>query len=607
MSNAKTMTNPQVLGDSASEMKLSTRLAGMASSLLNVASTLAETTGKVVTFTTQVAEEFDKVYFSAKRVGSSASGILALGYAAEQTGADSADALNSLNSLAGFMENNPKAEQILNGIGVKTRDGKGQQRDNQAILMDLGDRMAQMPAGQASSLAQQIGVDQHALQSMRQPMEEYSQMLAVTGLNAEKAAQQSNAYMTSVRRLSTLSDMVSNKIGSEIAGGLSGPLNQLFERIMSDGPRLETFINGVGRAAAWVGEKLGKLAYYAFVGISEVIKWWDSLDSSSQTVIGVFGAILTAWRVLGSAFMTSPLGIILAVATALMALYDDFQTWKAGGESLFDWGPIVQAFEYVREAIGSLGADFGELWGKITQLGSAIGDAAKQWLDIDTSSFGEEISQLGTIIGDTAKKWFDFITIDFSKFDGKRLFDQIIESVRSSIKFVGALVDALRKLISGDITGAGESLNEARKIAIESPAGQGVKSLYFAANDKVNEYLPKWMGGSAKKLPDNWSLPNLLGFISPDSPIADKILMSDPQRMINSLPPTTSNYSPTLYSPAMGLSGNVAKGGNTLNQNTVITINGAVEPTLTGMAVLDGQFNLNARLYEQLTTDEGYC
>lgn len=605
MSNAKTITNPQVLIDidSASEAKLSTRLAGMASSILNVAATLAETTGKVVSFTTQVAEEFDKVYFSAKRVGSSASGILALGYAAEQTGSDAAEALNSLKSLAGFMQNNPKAEQILNGIGVKTRDDKGQQRDNQAILLDVADRMAQMPAGQASSLAQQIGVDPDALQGMRQSMEEYSQMLAVTGLNAEKAAQQSNAYMTSVRRLSALSDMVSNKIGSEIAGGLSGPLNQLFERIMSDGPRLETFINGVARAATWVGEKLGKLAYYAYVGISEVIKWWDSLDSSSQTVVGVFGAILTAWRALGSAFMTSPLGIILAVATALMALYDDFQTWKAGGESLFDWGPIVQAFEYVREAIGSLEADFGELWGKITQLGSAIGDAAKELfesLGFDTSNFGKEISDL-------TKKFLDFITIDFSKFNGKWLFDQIIESVRSSIKFVGALVDALRKLVNRDFAGAGESLKEAANIAIESPVGQGAKSLYFAANDKLNEYIPKWLGGSGKKLPDSWSSPNLMGFIAPDSPMAEQILMSDPQRMINKLPPTTHIYSPELYSPAMGLSGNVNTGGNTLNQNTVITINGVSDPALAGMAVLDGQTNVNARVYDQLTTDEGYC
>ncbi|OTL37400.1 hypothetical protein B9X75_00105 [Acinetobacter pittii] len=37
------------------------------------------------------------------------------------------------------------------------------------------------------------------------------------------------------------------------------------------------------------------------------------------------------------AFLASPIGIVLALAAAIAALWDDYQTWKNGGESLIDW------------------------------------------------------------------------------------------------------------------------------------------------------------------------------------------------------------------------------------------------------------------------------
>ncbi|MFX4955845.1 hypothetical protein ABTC33_18265, partial [Acinetobacter baumannii] len=45
------------------------------------------------------------------------------------------------------------------------------------------------------------------------------------------------------------------------------------------------------------------------------------------------------------AFLASPIGIVLALAAAIAALWDDYQTWKNGGESLIDWSKWENGIE----------------------------------------------------------------------------------------------------------------------------------------------------------------------------------------------------------------------------------------------------------------------
>ena len=51
----------------------------------------------------------------------------------------------------------------------------------------------------------------------------------------------------------------------------------------------------------------------------------------------MFGALVIAWRILNGAFVMSPIGMITALGLAVLALYDDYKTWKEGGQSLIDW------------------------------------------------------------------------------------------------------------------------------------------------------------------------------------------------------------------------------------------------------------------------------
>jgi hypothetical protein len=70
-----------------------------------------------------------------------------------------------------------------------------------------------------------------------------------------------------------------------------------------------------------------------------------------QKFLMTIGAILIAWRLLNSAFLKSPIGLITTLILAIGLLYDDYQTWKEGGKSLIDWSKWEPAIEKAKKAI----------------------------------------------------------------------------------------------------------------------------------------------------------------------------------------------------------------------------------------------------------------
>ncbi|WP_346827779.1 lytic transglycosylase domain-containing protein [Serratia inhibens] len=341
--------------DSAGERKFSAVVAGVTANVLKMGAAVEGAALTIVGFTTQIASGLDKVYWASQRTGASVAGIRALGYAASQTGSDAAAAQGSLESLARFIRNNPGAEGFLNRLGVQTRGANGQMRDTAAIFTGVGDKLRSMPQYRANQYAQMLGIDENTLLAMRRGISgftaDYQGMLKATGLNADRAAQQSNKFMTSMRSLTALLGMAKDKIGSDLAGGLSGSLESLRKRIMDNFPKIEGFITKTVKSILWLAEAFGRMLYRGYQAIDKVIEWWKSLDTESRKLIGIFGAMLVAWRMLNSAFLMSPIGLITALIVGIGLLWDDYQTWKEGGKSLIDWAKWEPAITKAKAAM----------------------------------------------------------------------------------------------------------------------------------------------------------------------------------------------------------------------------------------------------------------
>ncbi|MBZ7195480.1 lytic transglycosylase domain-containing protein [Klebsiella oxytoca] len=450
----------------------------------------------VVAFTAKIASSLDNLYWASQRTGATVEGIKQIGYAVSQVGGSADSARGSLENLARFIRNNPGAEGFLNRLGVQTRDASGNMRDMATIFTGVGQRLSNMPYYRANQYAQMLGLDENTLMAMRRGIGqfsgEYTAMAKAIGYNADVAAVSSNKFMTSLRSFGLMAGMARDKIGSNLANGLAGSIDTLRRQIMENFPKIEGAITAGVKGVLWFGEIIGRVVYRLIQLTGDIINWWKSLGTETRQVIEVFGALMIAWRLLNSAFAMSPIGRVIMLGAALIGLYDDYRTWKEGGQSLIDWGKWEPGIKYAQKAFASLSKDFGGIYLKVKDLGSAIVDLGKRFLE--------------------------FINIDTSKFNGKWLFDQIIESVRSSIKILGSLVDALRKVISGDFSGAWDSLKGAAAAWSDSPVIQGVASVGQGLWDKAVD----WWNGDATQYGQSVKRPSpskagaqLLGWMAP--------------------------------------------------------------------------------------------
>lgn len=483
--------------DEAGARKFDAVVAGTTLKAIELGTKVELAAASVVAFTAKIASSLDNLYWASQRTGATVQGIKQIGYAVSQMGGSVDAARGSLENLSRFVRNNPGAEGFLNRLGVQTRDAKGNMRDMATIFTGVGQRLSSMPYYRANQYAQMLGIDENTLMAMRRGIgqfsAEYTAMAKAIGYNADASAVSSNKFMTSLRSFGEMAGMARDKIGSNLADGLAGSLDRLRRQILDNFPKIEGAITTGVKGVLWFGEIIGRVVYRLIQLTGDIINWWKSLSTETKQVIEVFGGLLIAWRLLNSAFAMSPIGRIIMLGAALIGLYDDYRTWKEGGQSLIDWGKWEPGIKYAQKAFASLSKDFGGIYLKVRELGSSIVDLGKRFLE--------------------------FIDIDTSKFNGKWLFDQIIESVRSSIKILGSLVDALRKVIGGDFSGAWDSLKGAAAAWSESPIIQGAASvgqgLWDKAVDWWNGDEPEQHGQSVKRPQATKAGAKLLGWMAP--------------------------------------------------------------------------------------------
>jgi Soluble lytic murein transglycosylase and related regulatory proteins (some contain LysM/invasin domains) len=414
--------------DGAGQAKFEATLKGVAANVVKLGAVVESTALAVVGFTTSIANGLDKLYWASQRTGATVNGIKALGYAASQTGSSAEAAQNSLESLARFMRNNPGAEGFLNRLGVQTRDASGKMRDMSAIFTGVGQRLSSMPQYRANQYAQMLGIDENTLMAMRRGLSgfsaEYQSMMQKTGFNADKAAIQSNKFMTSMRGFVSLLGILRDKVGSNLAGGLSGTLDNLSRRMLDNWPKIEGVITKVVKGILVAADAIGRVAWRMTQAIETLIEWFKRLPPQVQQLIGLFAALVSAWRVLNTEFLKSPVGIILALGTAILALIEDYQTWKEGGKSLIAWekwepeiNAAIKSLGKLRDSVADIGAEIAKLLNidlKNWSLKGDIDNLTKQF-----GEFGKMIQMIGDLINALNEgRWSDAASI------GKNLLGQ---------------------------------------------------------------------------------------------------------------------------------------------------------------------------------------
>lgn len=629
--------------DQAGANNFETVLKGVTANVMKVGAVVEGAALSIVGFTTRIANGLDKIYWASQRTGASIQGIKALGYAASQTGASAESAMSSLEGLAGFMRSNPGAEGFLNRLGVQTRDASGKMRDTASIFTGVGQKLNNMPYYRAKQYAQMLGIDENTLMAMRRGMNgftaDYQSMLQKTGFNADKAAVQSNKFMTSMRGLTSLFGIMRDKIGSNLAGGLAGSLDSLRRRILDNFPKIEETLTKVIKGVIWLANAFTRMAWRVIQAAGSVIDWWKKLDDGSKKFLMTIGAILIAWRLLNSAFLKSPIGIITTLILAIGLLYDDYQTWKEGGNSLIDWEKWQPAIDKAKDAMIWLRDHLLELKDSVggwkTSLELLATFIAGAWISKVTGAFAR---LAGIPMPPWLKGWMAYAAY---LYDDR---ENIVASAQSSIDYAKQNIgDGMRALgidtdfgrnphtvkganIQPDIPGA-EPVQHAqsakRTLAdrnnnpgnIRPVGGNGFRFFESALHgwEAMKNQLMRYFTGKTT----GRALQTIQDIVSTWAPAGDnndpkkyaqdvaKWMGVSPNTVLNLANPETmaalmqsmarkegySNWnSPLAYQAA----------GGSLNQQTVINVHGVNNPQEAANLIADKQGAVNARAVQQL-------
>ncbi len=629
--------------DQAGANKFEAVLKGVTANVLKVGAVVEGAALSIVGFTTQIANGLDKIYWASQRTGASVQGIKALGYAASQTGASAESAMSSLEGLAGFMRSNPGAEGFLNRLGVQTRDASGKMRDTAAIFTGVGQKLNNMPYYRAKQYAQMLGIDENTLMAMRRGMNgftaDYQSMLQKTGFNADKAAVQSNKFMTSMRGLTSLFGIMRDKIGSNLAGGLAGSLDSLRRRILDNFPKIEETLTKVIKGVIWLANAFTRMAWRLIQGAGSVIDWWKRLDDGSKNLLKIFGALLVAWRLLNSAFLKSPIGIITTLILAIGLLYDDYQTWKEGGNSLIDWEKWQPAIDKAKDAMIWLRDHLLELKDSVggwkTSLELLATFIAGAWISKVTGAFAR---LAGIPMPPWLKGWMAYAAY---LYDDR---ENIVASAQSSIDYAKQNIgDGMRALgidtdfgrnphtvkganIQPDIPGA-EPVQHAqsakRTLAdrnnnpgnIRPVGGNGFRFFESALQgwEAMKNQLMRYFTGKTT----GRALQTIQDIVSTWAPAGDnndpKMYAQDVAKWMGVLPNTVLNLANPETMAALMQSMARKEGysnwnsplayqaaGGSLNQQTVINVHGVNNPQEAANLIADKQGAVNARAVQQL-------
>lgn len=187
----------------------------------------------------------------------------------------------------------------LSALGVAMTDARGKSRPVSDMLIDLSERFSRMDRTTANNMGRMMGIDQGTLQLLLKGRSEVELMIkrqqefgAVTKKQAEES--------TRLRAVMVESRQSFEAFGRELLSAAT--------------PAIEAFFSVMSDLGTWVRDNKEFIANFL-------------------TVIAVgLGTVAAA---------TMPINLtvlaVLALAAAVAALYQDYQTFKRGGETLIDW------------------------------------------------------------------------------------------------------------------------------------------------------------------------------------------------------------------------------------------------------------------------------
>ncbi|EOF5040209.1 hypothetical protein ACK1M2_001727 [Providencia rettgeri] len=296
----------------------------------------------------ETAKTNDQLNFLSKNLGMNAAEVKRWQGAAEMSGGSADGMAASLSGLSKSLWDmvtmgDTSVLPYFNALNVGVIKSNGELRNLDDILLDVSDSLSKMSRPQAYNFAKNMGFDDGTINMLLQGRREVEEYLALQ------------------------KDIV---VSSEQELEISRQLNKQNALVSRQWEGLKTLLANY-------------LMPYALKFSETISGFLNYLNRNRDTAVFVFKAIGTVIGVTliplalkaGAAFMGmfAPLfggvGLLLLLGGAIAALYDDYDKWKKGEKSLFDWSEWDKSITFVLEKLKAF-----KEWFKDTTIGKWFTD-----------------------------------------------------------------------------------------------------------------------------------------------------------------------------------------------------------------------------------------
>lgn len=335
--------------------------AAKALDLQKIKQTVEQAGKALVEYINRFASRLEQLGVRAQNAGTPAGDLNALEYGAAQTGLSNDAIAKAFQTLI----NKPGAQARLNKLGVATRDASGQKKTDSELFSEASSRLGAMPEEQALATANSLGLAPDILVAMQRGLGkfigDYNQLSDSLGVNMTQAVSGADHFMTARRKFDEVVELLQTNSSSRLNNGLGEIFDNFTKKLTDNAPDVERVLDGAVSLLLLLAEVGERVMLRLIQAVADLSGWWDSLDSSSQELIVTLGVMTAAWLALNSAFLLSPIGIVVALVALLFTLYDSYKTWQEGGKTLIDWDQWAPGINAAKKALDWLLEKFGQL------------------------------------------------------------------------------------------------------------------------------------------------------------------------------------------------------------------------------------------------------
>lgn len=207
---------------------------------------------------------------------------------------------------------------------------------------------------------EQMGYEYHIIAPMINKAlllrQELIKAYTAAGINISKVVRDSYKLNLSLTKTRFAFEAIYKSVASRFFETITKQSDVFRSRIYANMPKIQSILERFVKFVFKALDATTALGIRLWSILGRVYTFLKDLDEATSGWSSVVLGLIAVWELLNLSFLASPLGIILSLGAAILALYDDYKTFQEGGQSFFNWSSFIPVITAVTNAVKSMWA-----------------------------------------------------------------------------------------------------------------------------------------------------------------------------------------------------------------------------------------------------------